>query len=357
MKKFKRLVDPNKEETPMQSILGQEYEAHFVEPPMEMEPDESFELSNSMSITSKSQSLDTYNRDPSERENVLQGYHQQRGGPAARFLPRKMDSGSVRSSGFRADSTDDFQGTWSRSGSPSIPSLSRTDSVATKRSIEGTRGHARDPLEEEFPYLFIGPSTYTGSSHNDTDDSQPATIFEEPEITNLKDTPMTEVDDVPIVSESPGAAEFDIYENAYREEVERICKHSIPRRGTAPKMYLTRRVDGKDEVMRLVQDPEGGFEPNQRNQQPLSQTVPIGGKVAVTPSSSFTSAVGMIRTQLEEQRQQQQPQPESQPEPQPQDQAMPEPPTSETNDKKTPSSPPENPRAKLRCLLGRVRGS
>lgn len=357
MKKFKRLVDPSKEELPMQSILGQEYEAHFVEPPMEMEPDESFELSNSMSTASKSQSLDTYDRDDSGRDNVLQGYHQQRGGATARFFPRRMDSGSVRGSGFQADSVDDLQGAWSPgSGSPSIPPLSRTDSVATKRSIEGTRGHARDPLEEEFPYLFIGPSTYTGSSHNDTDDSQPATIFEEPESANLEDTPMTEVEDVPIVSESPGAAEFDIYENAYREEIERICKRSVPRRGTAPKMYLTRRVDGKDDVMRLVQDHEGIFEPNQRAQQPHSQTVPIGGKVAVT-SSSFSSAVGMIRTQLEEQRQQQQPQLESQPEPQPQDQEVPEPPTSETNDKKTPSSPPENPRAKLRCLLGRVRGS
>lgn len=341
----------------MQSILGQEYEAHFVEPPMEMEPDESFDLNNSMSITSKSQSLDTYNRDALERDDVLQGYHQQR--RMHKPFPRRMDSGLIRSAKLPGESMDDFQTAWSpRSGSPSIPPLSRTDSAATKRSIEGTRGHARDPLEEEFPYLYIGPSTFTGPPLNDTDDPQPAAIFEEPESAdpNIEDTPMTEVDDVPIVSESPGAAEFDIYENAYRHEIERIRKRSIPRRGTAPKIYLTRRVEGRDDVMRLFQE-DDGFELDQRNQQPTPQTVPIGGKVAVTPSSSFSSAVGMIRTQLEEQRQQQQPQSEPQPESQPQDQSILEPTTSETNDKKSPSSPPENPRAKLRCLLGRVRGN
>lgn len=371
VKKFKRLIDPHKEEAPMQSILGGEYEAHFVEPPLEMEPDESFEMSNSMPMANKSQSLDTYNREALERDNVLRGYHHQRG-EIGRGRPPGIDGvnlnknelGSISSTRALGGSFDDPQ-----TVSTAQSALSRTNSAATKRSVEGTRGHARDPLEEEFPFLFIGPSTYTGSSHTDTIDSQPAPIFEEPESTLTSETPHTQLAEeedgpVPIVSESPGVAEIDIYETAYRQEIERIRERSIPRRGTAPKMYLTRRVEGRDDVTRLVQENE--------HQQPASQTVPaLGNKVAVSSSSSFSSAVGMIRAQLEDQKkqpqqpqqqpQQPQPRPQSQLENQPapaqqQQQQETQPTTSETSSREPPSSP-ENPRAKLRCLLGRVKGS
>lgn len=354
----------------MQSILGGEYEAHFVEPPLEMEPDESFEMSSSIPMANKSQSLDTYNREALERDNVLRGYHHQRGEFGRGQPPgidgvnlNKTEPGSISSTKALGGSLDDLQ-----TVSTPQSALSRTNSAATKRSVEGTRGHARDPLEEEFPFLFIGPSTYTGSSHTDTIGSQPGPIYEEPKNTLTSETPDTQLTveedgPVPIVSESPGAAEIDIYETAYRQEIERIRERSIPRRGTAPKMYLTRRVEGKDDVMRLVQENEA--------QQPASQTVPaLGNKVAVSSSSSFNSAVGMIRAQLEDQKEQKQPQQQPQPQPQPQPESQPapaqqqqqqqqqetQPTTSETNSREPPSSP-ENPRAKLRCLLGRVRGS
>lgn len=368
----------------MQSILGQEHEAHFVEPPLEMEPEEDLSISENIAIANKSHSLDTYNRISSERFNVLRGYHQYHdkighSQPAenADTNPKETDSGSMRSAQKILGESDDLQHT------STPPVLSRTNSSATKRSVEGTRGHARDPLEEEFPYLCIGPSTYSGSPSDDGDDtnmndSQPL-IFEEPGSTMISETPdihLTEDEDsaIPIVSESPGAADFDIYETAYRRQIENIRERSIPRRGTAPKMYLTRRVDGKDDMKRLLEEQEA-----EDAQKPTSKTAPaIGDKVAVPSSSSFGSAVGIIRAQLEDQKKQQQQQQQQQPPPSPpqnqppeaaaspspsqppapqSEEVMTEPSTSATTNKEDQPSPPENDRAKLRCLLGRLRGN
>lgn len=347
----------------MQSILGGDYEAHFVEPPLEMEPDE-FSMEDSMSIAnSKSQSLDTYNREAIERDSVLQGYHHQHDG-AGRVQPPGISAGA-HSKPAIPEFTDELQTAWSpRSASPRM-SLSRTNSAATKQSVERTRGHARDPLEEEFPFLFVGPSTYTGSSPNDTNDSQPSLIFEEPESSLTSETPethlMEEDGPIPIVSESPGAAEYDIYETAYRQEIDRIRRSTIPHRGTVPKMYLTRRVDGRDDVMKMLQEDgqqEGGFQANQQAQQPSSKTFPEMGQKMPVPSSDFSSAVGMLRKQLDEQKKQ----PQGEPAPSssststshPEQTAM-EPASPTTNREQ--ASPPENPKSKLRCLLGRVRGS
>lgn len=96
----------------------------------------------------------------------------------------------------------------------------------------GQRGHAHDPLEDQL-YLYIGPSTFSGPSvHRD---GRPSMVPEEDE-------------DVPIVSESPGAADMDIYETAYRDEIERIrakVEQEETEEGKEPTVYLTRRVDEK----------------------------------------------------------------------------------------------------------------
>ncbi|KOC10862.1 calcium/calmodulin-dependent protein [Aspergillus flavus AF70] len=316
VKNFKRLIDPAKADPPMQSILGQEYETHFVQPPLEMEPEESF-AAGTVSNSNKSQSLNTYNRNAWQRDDVLKGYHLHAEEPRLQQLLDSTDSSisgkqdpvlydssnqsaNVRSEGIDSShipsskipgaSFDDSQTiTTPGSSSPQVP-LSRTSSVLTKRSIEGTRGHARDPLEEEFPFLFIGPSTYTGSPPTNTGDSGTDYIFDEPD--SMLSAEPSNIDPCPVVSESPGAAEFDIYETAYRQEIERIRTRSLPRQGTTPKVYLTRRVEGKDEVMKLVEEKIPG-------------TVPEIGKRLVKPSGpSLSSAASAIRAQLELQRQQ-----------------------------------------------------
>jgi [calcium/calmodulin-dependent protein kinase] kinase len=322
VKHFKRLLGPAKAEPVMQSILGQEYEGHFVEPPLEMDPEESFSTS-SIPMANKSHSVPSYNRKPWERQNVLKGYHQEREKSpeisdlasmdttqqdpvlgsltkhSVGITPARQDSGSLSSYKLRTDSIDDVHATFSpQSSSPQKP-LSRASSATTKRSVEGTRGHARDPLEEEFPYLFIGPSTYTGSDlegGHETDmernpDQSDTLLSDEPLETSLAGDAA-----IPIVSESPGAAEFDIYETAYRQEVARIRKLTLARQGTLPKVYLTRRVEGKDEVLRLIE--HGSLGTNDET-APCEASAVIGEKI--TAPSSLRSAVSMITTQLDEQ--------------------------------------------------------
>ena len=91
----------------------------------------------------------------------------------------------------------------------------------------GHKGHAHDPLEDQL-YLYVGPSTFSGLSNASNEDG----IF------------IPGDDDGPIVSESPGAADVDIYETAYRDEIERImARAKIEQK--EPNVYLTRRVDAK----------------------------------------------------------------------------------------------------------------
>ncbi|KAL4868517.1 hypothetical protein BDV12DRAFT_169594 [Aspergillus spectabilis] len=367
VKRFKSLLGPVRAEAPMQSILGQEYESHFVEPPMEMDPEESVSVP-SVENSHKSQSLNTYNRRALERDDVLKGYHQQRREPVPSHeinepasghsgilnRPARQNSGSIRSIKMREDSIDE-----SRSTSPQIP-LSRASSTTTKRSMEGTRGHARDPLEEDCPFLSIGPSTFTGSTPIDINSTEtPPMILrsDDPTSTIPSGTGSTEFE-YPAVSESPGAADFDIYEIAYRKEVERIRADTQPRQGTfPPKVYLTRRVDGKDELMKLVRETT------------MSEPVlGIGKKITVPSGQSFGAAVGMLRTQLKQtgQDQQQGPQgnaPSKASEPPPTVSASsPEEPTTSTSTIAVAGtttgaglSSPEGHRGKLRSFLDRAK--
>ncbi|KAL8865339.1 MAG: hypothetical protein Q9174_006939, partial [Haloplaca sp. 1 TL-2023] len=71
-------------------------------------------------------------------------------------------------------------------------------------------GHAHNPLDDHL-FLAVGP-------HGSEDPPDP-----------------------PAVSESPAAAETNIYETAYSEEIERIRSRS----GTGTTLYLTRRVEEK----------------------------------------------------------------------------------------------------------------
>ncbi|KAL4883076.1 kinase-like domain-containing protein [Aspergillus karnatakaensis] len=371
VKRFKSLLGSVRAETPIQSILGQEYETHFVEPPMEMDPEESVSVP-SVTSPNKSQSLNTYNRKALERDDVLKGYHQQRrdpisaqenAEPASGYSgimnrPARKDSGSIRSIKIREDSFDEI-----RSASPQIP-LSRASSTTTKRSIEGTRGHARDPLEEDCPFLFIGPSTFTGSKPIDIKSTErPPIILGSNDPTSAKpfEAEPDELD-YPAVSESPGAAEFDIYEIAYRKEVERIRANILPRQGTLPpKVYLTRRVDGKDELMKLV-----------RETTMSTPVVGIGSRTAVPSAHSFGAAVGMLRAQLKHGGPNQQKGDEENPRPQLEapvsiaSQAVsassPEEPTTSTSTIAiagttvgTGTPPPEGHRGKLRSFLDRAK--
>jgi [calcium/calmodulin-dependent protein kinase] kinase len=308
----------------MQSILGGSIldgddEGHFVEPPMEMDPDEPFPavgidpqaptdahglragvrkafgrrpfagLRNSSGIHGSSDSASFSSRpDHSPSSSRM---------PSGVFEPERKDIGYIRSGQLPAQPDSGHEARpHSQSASPHIP-LSRTSSAATKRSLEGTRGHARDPLEEEFPYLFIGPSTYTGSSHHEggkleTSD-EPASMVDGPETTLDNSELMEDDEPVQIVSESPGAADFNIYETAYRMELDRI-KRSLKDRDTGPKVYLTRRIEkNSDEVMRLAKEKALDLQIGQR----FTYSSPSRA------NSSFGSAVSALRSQMLQKRQ------------------------------------------------------
>jgi [calcium/calmodulin-dependent protein kinase] kinase len=168
--------------------------------------------------------------------------------------------------------------------------------------MEGTRGHARDPLEEDFPYLFIGPSTYTGTSPQEPSKfnigNDLTAIFTEPDSAEDGMDPALDaaVADEPmqIVSESPGAAEFDIYETAYRKELERIKSNTstFPGAGASPKVYLTRRVEGKHEVMKFVKDKVLDLQIDSK--RPFAS----GGRSA----TAFGAAVSLLRNQMEQKK-------------------------------------------------------
>jgi [calcium/calmodulin-dependent protein kinase] kinase len=382
VRNFKRLIDPAKSDTPMQSILGQEHASYFVEPPMEMEPDEAL-TSDIPDSFDKDQTLNAVNQKLHERHNVLGGDRSLSGRDRKRQLdstdsisasskrgsvkytasisPERRESGSVRSVKRRGESSDDVQAVPSvQSISPPVP-LSRASSSTTKRSVEGTRGHARDPLEEEYPHLFIGPSTYFGSPTEEANESNPDATTEEPDSISPPETSDTNLAadmSTLMVSESPGAAEFDIYETAYRKEVEQIRERSQTLQTAGPRVYLTRRVEGKDDVARLVEEhdfPEA-------SQEPRSRTMPaLGAKMRV--HSGQQPAMGGIRALLQQQQQQQQQQQmELDPPDQEHDGQQNQPSSASksstaTGDTSTAPQPvPGNPRTRLRSLFGRVRG-
>lgn len=316
VKNFKSLVDPNKPAPAMQSILGGDIEPHFVEPPMEMDPDEDFptvgldENVPSSGLQARGGLKKMMGRhpmlfgsqDPQDSSRAsdsasLSSLTQSPVGskrPSGVFEPDRRDSGSIRSGRSIGKSDARYH---SQSGSP-LPQ-SRASSTTTKRSVEGTRGHARDPLEDEFPYLHIGPSTYTGSSQEPTDlniGSDPAPLVAEPESMDEDLNQDSEVAPAHIVSESPGAADFDIYETAYRHELERIntanTSRTVPGIGT--KVFLTRRIENKNEVMDFVKDKAIDLQIGSRSM--LSSPAPRG------PTSAFSAAVSLLRNQMEQQK-------------------------------------------------------
>jgi [calcium/calmodulin-dependent protein kinase] kinase len=96
---------------------------------------------------------------------------------------------------------------------PAKLSMAAEGRGAISRRSETGKGQAHDPLEDTL-FLSIGTSS---------------------------DAPAPEPGDAPMVSESPGAVEFSVYENAYEEEIRRILAEKST--GRKPTLYLTKRVE------------------------------------------------------------------------------------------------------------------
>lgn len=292
VQKFKKLVDPAKHPH-MHSILGLDDASHLVQPPMEMEADEGIA------------SLSTYKHILRDTKKSHPAAHPQSSSRERGRSPRRHDS------------------TLSLRQTATVHVSSSREDTPSGSVSEGTRGHARDPLEEEHLFLNIGPSTFSGlartSSEQDypVSSSSPIPIPDPQSTTNISEhttlsseTTKTEIettDDFPIVSESPGASEIDIYETAYREEIERIKRRSIARRDTST-IYLTRRVEDKkyhlNEVMKLLHHPTeptttSTQKPVQGEQSADEFILRLGGKVSGAVTSAQAVFKSALTTQIE----------------------------------------------------------
>ena len=196
----------------MEGILGRG--TRIVQPPLSITRPEKRPFSN------KTHSVDAHDRRPIEQALVAEGVHRDIDmkrldgsgtddeDSAVAYAPVKKKSASF-------DKHEASSPTRKRDLHAS-PSEHRSIGGLLSKDHDGTKdhgkGHAHDPLEEHL-FLAVGP----GGSED----------FPDP----------------PVVSESPPAADVNIYETAYHYEVERIRES----RGKEATLYLTRRVDNKKE--------------------------------------------------------------------------------------------------------------
>ncbi|KIX99039.1 uncharacterized protein Z520_05500 [Fonsecaea multimorphosa CBS 102226] len=233
--KFKSLVAKDKPKG-MTSILGDQEGSHFSQPPAAM-------LKESESFPPKSHSFNAFGQDHTDAEPRIEELAQD----VKKLDVRPVPTLSIDDTTKSEERKGVERGRDVASPSNTDDSLSRIQSMVDIEKLDpmtlppfrslrphanttddlGHRGHAHDPLEDQL-YLYIGPSTFSGVSSSTDEDG----------------TFVPADDDVPIVSESPGAADVDIYETAYRDEIERIMARAREEK-KEPNVYLTRRVDAR----------------------------------------------------------------------------------------------------------------
>lgn len=216
VKRFKKAIQ-HKRPSVMEDILGKD--SRMVQPPLSM-----FTPSKPP-LYHKTRSDDGSNRRPVEQALAIEGVHRDIDVESYnKSVPERQDTGIIYSpeQGVKRSSTQqsDEQGSpISSSGKRNLhanpqdhkPHHAATEPVPIDFDHHG-KGQARDPLSEH-RYLGLGPG---GSSRPPS----PAAV-----------------------SESPPAAEPNIYETAYDQEIRRL--RSLPGRSTT--LFLTRRVSHKEE--------------------------------------------------------------------------------------------------------------
>ena len=232
-----RALTLNKPRPEMVSILGDQQPAHFSQPPGRIHR-KPVPLPH---LIHKAHSEETFDRQHHEGDLVAEGVHRDLSAEQAEPKPSPTlqiptrDEKAVSDPSKPAEDTDSE----SEDALSQIPTGEEAEVVDPKQlppflsrrrwdraaSEAGQKGHARDPLEKKL-YLFIGPSTFSAPGS----DWDRRTSF------------VPSDGDIPVVSESPGAADVDIYETAYRDEVERILARAKEEK-KEPNVYLTRRMD------------------------------------------------------------------------------------------------------------------
>ena len=224
VKRFKEFLSKRRPEL-LDSILGQE--TRIVQPPLTMDR-KSFNKEHLR--PQKAHSVDSHDRKPIEQALAREGIHRpidtekinyhitQRDDTTSTGRNIAKPSPSPHPTSPHVASPPPTDGSSSSSHPKSVPTSKPPIHTSTlnEHKLYG-KGQAHDPLSDSFLFLSIGPS----SNASPTDGNSP--------------------NGTPLVSESPPAAEGNIYEMAYHEEVERIRRNS---RSTT--LYLTRRVQNTE---------------------------------------------------------------------------------------------------------------
>lgn len=229
VKAFKRLLERRKPGR-MSGILGRD--TRLVQPPTSMLQDE-----GPAARIRSTRSVDTADRKPVEQALAAEGIH--RDPDLSVFEVARSDmaapSTPVASPNQKSPTHNGHEGVKSPTSATAkskIPVQPKDHRPKPSTTDDHGKGHAHDPLEDHL-FLYVGPY---GSD---------------------------EPPDPPAVSESPAAAETNIYETAYSEEIERIRSRS----GTGTTLYLTRRVEKQEEFRddeNLVGREPGDGEPSKR---------------------------------------------------------------------------------------------
>jgi calcium/calmodulin-dependent protein kinase kinase 2 len=242
--RFKALLD-KKRPPVMNSILGEQDDPRFSSPPGRMRQD-GISLPH---LPHKSHSVNLDDRDRQEGVLVSEGVHRdyavdlrdetpvvaQKFGPSLEIPVRSEKAHSdppkpMFAADISSDSEDNDPPTLPPEDNPSPVEIRRLPKFRSirrhARTVDenGKKGQAHDPLKDQL-FLRIGPSTFSGLPTEHDDDSS-----------------FVPDEDSYVVSESPGAADVDIYETAYRDEIERILARAKEQE-KEPQVYLTRRVD------------------------------------------------------------------------------------------------------------------
>ncbi|EXJ87046.1 CAMKK/CAMKK-META protein kinase [Capronia epimyces CBS 606.96] len=243
VQKFKALLEKNKPPA-MKSILGDYADTRFSQPPTMMHGKEATSVAPKSHISTEADGahLSDWGNPPELQQGVSRSNVQpiptlsidDATTTESETRKPRIDNDPTTFVSESSTDTDDpiskilFPGDMDSLDPGKLPPFRSLKLHANTTDEIGHRGHAHDPLEDHL-YLRIGPSTFSGlSSQADNEGS----FIEEPE------------DDAYFVSESPGAADVDIYETAYRDEIERIMAKA-KEQNKEPNVYLTRRVDEK----------------------------------------------------------------------------------------------------------------
>ena len=247
-KRFKSLIERNRPRI-MDSILGQA--SRIVKPPLSMMKTD--HRLNDVSAQRKSAT----DRDLETAKVALRD----QGDSKSAELISKLDKLPSRIKSAVVSPTDN---------SPELPESPhklrkvQTDPPDAEIHAERARGHAHNPLEDEI-YLNIGRGPIQGDAGSDPPDHQ-------------------------VVCESPPAADLNLFEKAYENEVDTIYST----RGHSATVYLTRRVEKKmqDKLPQLSNKPAGATtDPSQSSFGNLVGRV-TGSEQATKSAGGLANLVG-----------------------------------------------------------------